>query len=78
MIQEMEKERNDKIAIVQKLVHGDLRDIDNRMFTQFKADEMLMEEFAKEVLEIFYPNDKNSEIALEMKDILKKCDKELF
>ena len=78
MIEEMENERNEKIAIVQQLVHGDLRDIDNKMFSTFKADEMLMDEFAKRVLETFYAADKNSHIALEMKDILKKSDKELY
>ena len=78
MIEELERERNEKMETVKKLVHGDIRDIDNKMFNKYKTDEILMDEFAKQILETFYPNDKNSEIALELRDILKRTDKELY
>ena len=60
MIEEMERERRQKIDTVNKLVHGDIRDVDNKMFSQYKADDILMDEFAKQVLETFYPDDKNA------------------
>ena len=37
-----------------------------------------MDEFAKQVLEAFFPKDSNSPLALELKDILKKSDKEIY
>ena len=37
-----------------------------------------MDELTKQVLATFFPNDGNSQIALELKDILKKTDKELY
>ena len=74
----MERERKEKMDTVKKLVHGDIRDIDNKLFNKYKADEILMDEFAKQVLETFFAKDKNADIALELKDILKKSDKELY
>ena len=63
---------------VERLVHGDIRHIDNKEFNKYKSDEILMDELAKQILETFYSNDMNSPIALELKDILKKSDKELY
>ena len=78
LLDEMERERKHKIAVVKQLVHGDIKTVDNKQFNMYLTDDLLMDEFTKQVLETFYPDEQNSQIALELKDILKQMDKELF
>ena len=37
-----------------------------------------MDEFTKQVIETFYPEERNTSLALELKDVLKQMDKEIF
>ena len=71
LLDEIERERQHKIAVVKQLVHGDIKTVDNKQFNMYLTDDLLMDEFTKQVLETFYPDEQNSQIALELKDILK-------
>lgn len=71
LLDEIERERQHKIEVVKHLVHGDIKTVDNKQFNAYLTDDLLMDELTKQVLETFYPNEQNSQIALELKDILK-------
>ena len=60
LLDEIEKERLHKIEIVDKLINGDMKNVDNKQFNQYLTDDLLMDEFTKQVLEKFYPDEKNS------------------
>ena len=60
LLDEIEKERLHKIEIVDKLINGDMKNVDNKQFNQYLSDDLLMDEFTKQVLEKFYPDEKNS------------------
>ena len=48
-----------------------MKNVDNKQFNKYLTDDLLMDEFTKQVLEKFYPNEKNSKLGLDLKDILK-------
>ena len=60
LLDEIEKERLHKIEIVDKLINGDMKNVDNKQFNEYLTDDLLMDEFTKQVLEKFYPDEKNS------------------
>ena len=78
LLEEIERERVQKIEIVNQLVHGEIRSIDNKQFNKYLTDDVLMDEFTKQVIETFYPEERNTSLALELKDVLKQMDKEIF
>ena len=55
-----------------------MKNFDNKQFNKYLTDDLLMDEFTKQVLEKFYPGEKNSKLGLDLKDILKQMDKELY
>ena len=47
LLDEIEKERLHKIQIVDQLVNGDMKNVDNKQFNKYLTDDLLMDEFTK-------------------------------